>query len=80
LNDFHKVEVKMKRREFLKQTATVAATLGCFSATLSALDRENNRGQIERRALNQTGEKQLTGQPAASLAYTDWWHHGGINE
>jgi aryl-alcohol dehydrogenase-like predicted oxidoreductase len=44
----------MKRREFLKRTA--AATLGCFPATLSAIEREISPGQIERRALGQTGE------------------------
>lgn len=47
----------MKRREFLKHTAAAAATLGCFPATLSGIDREVSPGQIERRALGQTGEK-----------------------
>ena len=47
----------MKRREFLKHTAAAAATLGCFPATLSAIEREIAPGQIERRALGQTGEK-----------------------
>jgi predicted aldo/keto reductase-like oxidoreductase len=47
----------MKRREFLKNTAAAAATLGCFPATLSAIEREKSPGQIERRALGQTGEK-----------------------
>src|ERR1035437_1671973 len=47
----------MKRREFLKQTAGTAAVLGCFPATLSAIEREDAPGQIERRALGQTGEK-----------------------
>jgi len=46
----------MKRREFLKRTAAAAATLGCFPATLSAIEREISPGQIERRALGQTGE------------------------
>ncbi len=47
----------MDRREFLRQTATAAATLGCFPATLSAIEREIVPGQIERRSLGQTGEK-----------------------
>ena len=47
----------MRRREFLEQTAAVAATLGCFPATLSAIERENAPGQTERRPLGQTGEK-----------------------
>jgi aryl-alcohol dehydrogenase-like predicted oxidoreductase len=47
----------MKRREFLRQTAAAAATLSCFPATLSAVEREITPGQLERRALGQTGEK-----------------------
>jgi aryl-alcohol dehydrogenase-like predicted oxidoreductase len=47
----------MDRREFLRQTATTAATLSCFPATLSAIERESVPGQIERRSLGQTGEK-----------------------
>ena len=47
----------MKRREFLQQTAAAAATLGCFPATLSAIERETNPGQIERRAYGRTSEK-----------------------
>lgn len=47
----------MKRREFLKHTAAAAATLGCFPATLSAIDRETAAGQIERRAYGKSGEK-----------------------
>ncbi len=47
----------MKRRDFLKQTAAVAATVGCFPATLSAVDRDTASGPIERRNLGQTGEK-----------------------
>jgi aryl-alcohol dehydrogenase-like predicted oxidoreductase len=46
----------MKRRDFLKHTAAAAATLGCFPATLTAVEREIAPGQIERRALGQTGE------------------------
>ncbi len=46
----------MKRREFLKQAATAAATLGCFPATLSAVERDTS-GPIEKRSLGQTGEK-----------------------
>lgn len=47
----------MKRREFLKHAAAAAATLRCFPATLSAIERESAPGQLERRALGQTGEK-----------------------
>lgn len=47
----------MKRREFLKQTAIAAAAFGCFPATLSAIERENSPGKMERRALGRTGEK-----------------------
>ena len=47
----------MKRRDFLKQSATAAAMLSCFPATLSAIERESSSGQIERRALGKTGEK-----------------------
>lgn len=47
----------MKRRDFLKQTAAVAATLGCFPATLTAIERDTAAGQIERRAYGKSGEK-----------------------
>jgi predicted aldo/keto reductase-like oxidoreductase len=47
----------MKRRDFLRHSAAAAATLGCFPATLTAIARETAPGQIERRALGQTGEK-----------------------
>ncbi len=47
----------MKRRDFLKRTTVATAALGCFPATLSAVERENTPGQLERRALGQTGEK-----------------------
>ncbi len=46
----------MERREFLKQTAA-AAMLGCFPATLTAIERDTSSAPIERRALGQTGEK-----------------------
>ncbi len=46
----------MKRREFLKRT-TAAAMLGCFPATLSAIERDTTTGTIERRALGKTGRK-----------------------
>ncbi len=47
----------MDRREFLRQTAVSAATLNCFPASLSAIERESVPGKIERRSLGQTGEK-----------------------
>ena len=47
----------MDRREFLRQTAATTATLSCFPATLSAIERESVPGQIERRSLGRTGEK-----------------------
>jgi predicted aldo/keto reductase-like oxidoreductase len=47
----------MKRREFLRQTTTATALLGCFPATLSAIERERSPGRLERRALGHTGEK-----------------------
>lgn len=47
----------MKRREFLKSAAATAALLGCFPATLSAIERDRAAGEIERRALGRTGEK-----------------------
>lgn len=47
----------MKRREFLKNAAAAAAMLGCFPATLAALDREVIPGRMERRALGRTGQK-----------------------
>ncbi len=47
----------MKRRDFLKTAGTATALLGCFPATLSAVEREQPRGKIERRTLGQTGAK-----------------------
>lgn len=47
----------MKRREFLKQTAATAATLGWFPATLAAVEREVSPDRMERRSLGRTGEK-----------------------
>jgi aryl-alcohol dehydrogenase-like predicted oxidoreductase len=47
----------MKRRAFLKGTATAGMLLSCFPATLAAVEREIRPGQIERRSLGQTGEK-----------------------
>lgn len=45
----------MNRREFLQSTA--AAMLGCFPATLTALERQKTRGKIEHRSLGNTGAK-----------------------
>jgi aryl-alcohol dehydrogenase-like predicted oxidoreductase len=47
----------MNRREFLKQTTATAAMLGCFPASLSAIERDTTAGKIERRVLGQTGDK-----------------------
>jgi len=48
----------MKRRQFLKRTATGTATLlGCFPATLKTIAREQTAGRLERRALGRTGER-----------------------
>lgn len=47
----------MKRRAFLKQTTAGAIMLGAFPAGLAAIERETPPGQIERRALGQTGAK-----------------------
>lgn len=46
----------MNRRGFLEQTATAAAGLGVFPATLSAIERVAIAGGIERHALGRTGE------------------------
>ncbi len=47
----------MKRRQFLKQTASTAALLGCFPASLTAIERETSTAKLERRSLGRTGEK-----------------------
>lgn len=47
----------MKRRKFLKITATTAPMLGCFRADLSAIGIEKTYGMIEKRSLGKTGEK-----------------------
>lgn len=46
----------MDRRDFLKHTSA-AATLSCFPAMLSAIEREKPPSGLERRALGRTGEK-----------------------
>lgn len=46
----------MDRRGFLKRTSA-AATLSCFPAMLSAIERENPPYGLERRALGRTGER-----------------------
>ncbi len=46
----------MDRRGFLKRTSA-AATLSCFPAMLSAIEREKPSSGLERRALGRTGEK-----------------------
>jgi predicted aldo/keto reductase-like oxidoreductase len=47
----------MKRREFLRSSATASMLLSCFPASLAAVEREVRPGRIERRSLGQTGEK-----------------------
>ncbi len=47
----------MKRRDFLKGTASAGLLLSCFPASLAAIERQVQPGQIERRSLGQTGEK-----------------------
>ncbi len=46
----------MNRRDFVKKAST-ATLLGCFPATLSALERSAGQGRLERRSLGRTGEK-----------------------
>ena len=46
----------MDRRDFLRRTS-VAATLSCFPAVLSGIEREKPLSGLERRALGGTGEK-----------------------
>jgi len=47
----------MRRRTFLKETATAAAMLGCFPAGLAGIERDKRPGQIERRSLGRTGRQ-----------------------
>ncbi len=47
----------MKRRTFIKQTAGAASMLSLFPAQLSGILREQPKGNLEKRALGQTGEK-----------------------
>ncbi|HXP63125.1 MAG TPA: aldo/keto reductase [Dongiaceae bacterium] len=47
----------MKRRTFLRDAASTAATLACFPPTLAGVQREAASGRIERRSLGRTGEK-----------------------
>ncbi|RPJ58091.1 MAG: aldo/keto reductase [Acidobacteria bacterium] len=47
----------MNRRDFIRDAAAGAAMLKCFSADLSALQRETGAGKLERRSLGRTGEK-----------------------
>ncbi len=46
----------MNRRDFLKNTSGATALLSCFPASLSALERVQEPGELERRALGKTGE------------------------
>lgn len=47
----------MKRRDFIKTTATVAPVIGLFPADLSFISRESVKGKLEKRSLGKTGEK-----------------------
>ncbi|MBA7550143.1 hypothetical protein ES705_42649 [subsurface metagenome] len=47
----------MKRRKFLKITATSTSLLSCFPAQLSAIGREKAPDMLEKRTLGNTGEK-----------------------
>jgi aryl-alcohol dehydrogenase-like predicted oxidoreductase len=47
----------MKRRDFIKNTTATAALLSVFPATLSAIERDQPAGKIERRTLGKTGAK-----------------------
>jgi len=46
----------MKRRDFIKTTATVAPVIGLFPADLSFIARESVKGKLEKRSLGKTGE------------------------
>ncbi len=47
----------MNRRNFLKGVPPLTALLGVFPASLSAIEREETPGKLERRSLGRTGEK-----------------------
>lgn len=47
----------MDRRQFLKEAAATAATLGLFPASLEAVAREVTPGKLEKRSLGRTGAK-----------------------
>ena len=47
----------MNRRRFVKNTSSSLALLGCFPATLAALERIKDPERLERRSLGKTGEK-----------------------
>ena len=47
----------MKRRKFVKTTATMAPLLGYFPASLANIYREKSPDKLEKRALGKTGEK-----------------------
>jgi hypothetical protein len=67
----------MKRREFLKQTAAAAATLGYFRNA-------SQQVSASRPQATSSGAGTLlvkpAGHPGVSFADTEGWHHGGINE
>lgn len=45
----------MKRREFIKKTATLVPAIGLFPADLSSIIRQSERGEMEKRVLGKTG-------------------------
>jgi aryl-alcohol dehydrogenase-like predicted oxidoreductase len=47
----------MKRRDFIKTSASVAPLMSIFPADLSSIFRENVKGKLEKRSLGKTGEK-----------------------
>jgi aryl-alcohol dehydrogenase-like predicted oxidoreductase len=47
----------MKRRDFIKTTATMAPLISLFPADLSFITRDTTNGKIEKRSLGKTGEK-----------------------
>jgi predicted aldo/keto reductase-like oxidoreductase len=47
----------MKRRDFIKTTATMAPMISLFPADLSFITRESVNGKLEKRSLGKTGER-----------------------
>ena len=47
----------MKRRKFITVSAMSVPMISLFPANLSSINREKNKGKIEKRSLGKTGEK-----------------------